>query len=449
METFDYFGCTYSINEDKETVSLIDATQAKGKFCIPSQVEYNGKSYLVTGLQKRVEDVYEWIEDRRRKEGGFYKKTEKKTTAGPFAIFYTTKEGLCNGYYMNNDDITSVIIPDSVKNLCERAFFCCENLEEIHLPKSITKIPGLCFCACKHLKRIELHEGITEIEEKAFIRCLSLTEIAIPSTVKTIGCDVFLRCNALKQITIPSTVEAIRRGAFQGCSALTEITIPSSVKTIDDNAFGDCPPGVDPFKCGLEVVNILNDEGAVIIHPNAFTDRVKINYIGKKKAANTSTPKAAKAKNSVNGVTIDLEKLIQAALADGVVTDKERAILIKKVREAGGDVDEFEMLLDARIYESQKKSQPKEVPVKTNDKKTQPQKIEGGNSDFKKSASIKEYFIGILPDGKVVVKKNGEECENAMAALRAIAEAEGFALDPKWLTRQAGNNLVNFLNGKK
>lgn len=74
MEKFEYFGCTYSINDDKETVSLIDATQVKGKFHIPSQVEYNGKSYLVTGLQERVEDVYEYKKDRRRKEVGFFKK---------------------------------------------------------------------------------------------------------------------------------------------------------------------------------------------------------------------------------------------------------------------------------------------------------------------------------------------------------------------------------------
>jgi hypothetical protein len=44
-----------------------------------------------------------------------------------------------------------------------------------------------------------------------------------------------------------------------------------------------------------------------------------------------------------------IEKLIAIALKDGVVTDKERQILIKKAVEFGIDVDEFEMELDSRI----------------------------------------------------------------------------------------------------
>jgi hypothetical protein len=44
-----------------------------------------------------------------------------------------------------------------------------------------------------------------------------------------------------------------------------------------------------------------------------------------------------------------LEKLIAIALKDGIVTDKERQILIKKAVELGLDADEFEMELDSRI----------------------------------------------------------------------------------------------------
>lgn len=44
-----------------------------------------------------------------------------------------------------------------------------------------------------------------------------------------------------------------------------------------------------------------------------------------------------------------LEKLIAIALKDGIITDKERQILIKKAVEFGVDPDEFEMELDSRI----------------------------------------------------------------------------------------------------
>lgn len=46
-----------------------------------------------------------------------------------------------------------------------------------------------------------------------------------------------------------------------------------------------------------------------------------------------------------------LEKLIDLALADGELTEKEKQVLFKKAEAMGVDLDEFEMVLDARLYE--------------------------------------------------------------------------------------------------
>lgn len=46
-----------------------------------------------------------------------------------------------------------------------------------------------------------------------------------------------------------------------------------------------------------------------------------------------------------------LEKLIDIALADGDLTEKEKQILFKKAEGMGVDLDEFEMVLEARLYE--------------------------------------------------------------------------------------------------
>lgn len=50
-----------------------------------------------------------------------------------------------------------------------------------------------------------------------------------------------------------------------------------------------------------------------------------------------------------------IESLISAALADGVLTEKEKQILFKKAESMGIDLDEFEMVLDARLVELKKK----------------------------------------------------------------------------------------------
>ena len=49
-----------------------------------------------------------------------------------------------------------------------------------------------------------------------------------------------------------------------------------------------------------------------------------------------------------------IESLIKAALADGVLTEKEKQVLFKRAQEQGIDLDEFEMVLDARLVELEK-----------------------------------------------------------------------------------------------
>jgi hypothetical protein len=58
-----------------------------------------------------------------------------------------------------------------------------------------------------------------------------------------------------------------------------------------------------------------------------------------------------------------IENLINFALADGELTEKEKQILFKKAEEAGIDLDEFEMVLDAKLHEKQQSNMKVETPV--------------------------------------------------------------------------------------
>ena len=57
--------------------------------------------------------------------------------------------------------------------------------------------------------------------------------------------------------------------------------------------------------------------------------------------------------NSESISTEQVDKLIEMALMDGVLTEKEKQILFKKAVAAGIDLDEFEMILDAKLFEKQ------------------------------------------------------------------------------------------------
>ena len=59
-----------------------------------------------------------------------------------------------------------------------------------------------------------------------------------------------------------------------------------------------------------------------------------------------------------------LENLIEMALMDGELTEKEKQVLFKNAEKMGVDLDEFEMVLEAKLFEKQK-SIEQEKPKKT------------------------------------------------------------------------------------
>lgn len=62
-------------------------------------------------------------------------------------------------------------------------------------------------------------------------------------------------------------------------------------------------------------------------------------------------------------MNVELEKLIEYALADGYISDKDREVLFKKAQQQGFDTDELEMILEGKLYEQNKrKPQPNKCP---------------------------------------------------------------------------------------
>ena len=65
---------------------------------------------------------------------------------------------------------------------------------------------------------------------------------------------------------------------------------------------------------------------------------------------------------------LEIEKLIDLALADGQITEKERNVILKKAAEFGVDADEVEMTLDGKLHQleaSKTKQKEKVGNIKT------------------------------------------------------------------------------------
>ena len=88
---------------------------------------------------------------------------------------------------------------------------------------------------------IIIPNGVTEIGDRAFMQCESLKSIVIPDSVMEIGESAFHNCESLEFISIPSNVQKINKYLFNRCTSLKSVSIPASVKKICSYAFNDCP----------------------------------------------------------------------------------------------------------------------------------------------------------------------------------------------------------------
>ena len=97
------------------------------------------------------------------------------------------------------------------------------------------------FNSCTYIAAILIPDSVTEIGENAFFGCTGLTSsINIPDSVTNIGDHAFEGCEGLTSINIPDSVTEIGDYAFFGCTGLTSINIPDSVTEIGWCAFKDC-----------------------------------------------------------------------------------------------------------------------------------------------------------------------------------------------------------------
>lgn len=130
--------------------------------------------------------------------------------------------------YESNINITSVVVPDSIKEIKENAF------------KGVTKITN--FEA----------NGVETIGGGAFYGCTGLVTFNTPNAV-VLGDGVFEKCSKLNDVKVGASM--IPANQFKGCTALTDYDF-TGIETIGDSAFYGCKllSGID-----LSGVKVIGD----------------------------------------------------------------------------------------------------------------------------------------------------------------------------------------------
>jgi len=79
-----------------------------------------------------------------------------------------------------NYNITSITIPDSMRNIGKNAFYGLSALTSVVIPNSVTEIGERAFMGCISLQNIVIPDSVTNIRENAFSGCTSLTNFTMP-----------------------------------------------------------------------------------------------------------------------------------------------------------------------------------------------------------------------------------------------------------------------------
>lgn len=97
-----------------------------------------------------------------------------------------------------------ISIPDNVAVIGKEAFRASA-LTNAVIPSSVAEIGEYAFYDCERLKNVTISENVKEIKNYAFLSCAELTSVIIPSSIINIGADVFNDNYKLKKITYTGT----------------------------------------------------------------------------------------------------------------------------------------------------------------------------------------------------------------------------------------------------
>ena len=244
---FEINGIWYEVdNEEDLTVCVTrcsDYTYYKGLVNIPPTIEYENKTYTVTSIdhdafaaQTELTSVVLPTTLKRIGYKAFQSAANLKSIAfsnkGELETIERNAFRLCR-------QLTSLKFPESVKTIGDHAFEDCTGLKSISFG-NIESLEKAAFKGCDNLVEVDISDSVKSIGEMCFWGCSALRKVHIGSSVEYIGPDAFLDCHMLEDINLPYGLKELGYEAFRGCWNLTHMELPNSLTTMGYNVFKYC-----------------------------------------------------------------------------------------------------------------------------------------------------------------------------------------------------------------
>lgn len=154
-------------------------------------------------------------------------------------------------------NLKSVIIPNHVIGIGNKAFYGCSSLDSVLIPNSVLNIGDSVYGKCTGLTDIVISEGVTNLGNSVFLNCNSLQTISLPHSVQSIGNFAFERCSGLTSMVIPINVTNVGNNIFKGCSNLKNIVWqPENSSSFTESPFNGISNQIESFQFGDDVLYI-------------------------------------------------------------------------------------------------------------------------------------------------------------------------------------------------
>ena len=237
VDTYGYLLSSSDINTDNPIMKNDDGGEKNNcridYYAFEGETVYFAVRYYSSYAVDRLFDVHIDYKEAYVDSGVFYVKDTDADTGNDF--YYV------GGYRFDTPtDVTilSKINDIPVTYIAEGVFEDCEYLTSVTIPDSVKEVYDSAFLNCRNLKTVTLGKGIDFIGSSAFYGT-AIESITIPGSVKTIYENAFCDCKNLKTVTLGEGIENIYEGAF-GSTAVESVTIPASVKDFNGSVFACC-----------------------------------------------------------------------------------------------------------------------------------------------------------------------------------------------------------------